>query len=122
MSEEAIEVYNRENRFDYIFSRDVAEGLAVLAQAEKAQGVINLGSGNARSIQDFIKILAASTGKKLKLQYKGRSGLFERSCADLARLKKATSWTPPTTLEEGVKRIVRFEQEKTAAKAGAYNG
>ena len=107
-----------ENRFDYIFSRDVAEGLAVLAEREGAQGVINLGSGNARSIQDAIKILAASTGRKLKLQYKAGSELFERSCADLAKLKKVTGWAPPTNLEEGIKRIVDFEQKK----AGAYIG
>ena len=47
---EPIAVYHAENRFDYIFSADVAEGLVRLSVSPRAAGIINLGSGNARPV------------------------------------------------------------------------
>ena len=51
---EPIAVYHAENRFDYIFSGDVAEGLMRMAVSPGAAGIINLGSGNARPVADVI--------------------------------------------------------------------
>jgi len=50
-------VYGRQNSFDFIFADDVAEGLIKLTESEKAQGVVDLGSGVAKGIDKVVNIL-----------------------------------------------------------------
>jgi len=109
-----IKVYNKENRFDFIFARDVAEGLLKLAESSEAEGPVNLGSGVAWSIQDVLNILVEHVAKtKLKMVDLGTREPFEASCADLARLKQMTGWAPPIELTEGTKMVGKFEQNKS---------
>jgi nucleoside-diphosphate-sugar epimerase len=58
LSGQELEVFNAPNRFDFIFARDVAEGLLRLAATSDAAGPVNLGTGVARSIQEILSILA----------------------------------------------------------------
>ena len=122
LSGQDIEVYNEENRFDYIFAADVAGGLLHLAASPRAQGVVNLGSGSPRSIRDVLDNLAKSMkGFRPKMRVlKGVREPFEASCADITKLKEFTGWMPPTSLEEGIKAIVDYEQNR--AKQGIRDG
>jgi nucleoside-diphosphate-sugar epimerase len=43
--------------------------------------------------------------------------VFEASVADTTRLKALTGWTPPTTIEEGVDRLIEYERARLAAAA-----
>jgi nucleoside-diphosphate-sugar epimerase len=105
-----LNVYNRENLFDYVFSRDVAEGLKRLACSTDASGPINLSSGKARSIEAVLAILTECLPEtRDHIIDHGVRDAFEASCADLTKLKSVTGWTPNTTLEEGIKVIVENE-------------
>ena len=82
IANETIELYNEENRFDYIYAGDVAEGLLQLTLSPSAQGVVNLGSGNARQVSE----LAAGVGAHFpewfeKIKREGGREAYERSCA-----------------------------------------
>ena len=46
---EPVEVYHPENRFDYVFSGDVADGLLRMALEPRASGAINLATGRSRT-------------------------------------------------------------------------
>lgn len=109
-----IEVYNEQNRFDYIFAKDVAEGLFRLAASPQRSVCVNLGFGRARSIRDVLNCLEASVpGFKSKVKaMKGINEPFEASCANLAKLKEYTGWTPPTSLEDGIRTVIEFEQKQ----------
>lgn len=108
-----IEVYNRQNRFDYIFSRDVAEGLLHIAVSPEARGCINLSSGYAKSIDDVLQILAKYLPETESLIIdQGVQDVFETSCGNLTLLKKMTGWNPSRSLEEGIKLIIEYEQPK----------
>jgi len=112
LSGEDINVYNRQNRFDYIFAFDVAQGLLTIAQSSKVEGVINLGSGVSRSIQEVLDILCGlfpGLEKRIK-DMRDIEQPFEASCADLAKLKELTGWAPPTSLEEGIRAVLEFEK------------
>ena len=109
LSGQDIEVYNKQNCFDFIFARDVAEGLLRLAENPNAEGAVNLGSGAARSIQEVLDCIGENVGQ-LRIRDHGIKEPFEASCADLTKLKQVTGWTPPTRLEEGIKMIIEFEQ------------
>lgn len=108
---EPIEVYGRNNRFDYIFADDVAEGLLKLAESGAAQGIINLGSGVARSIDDVVAILKTEVDG-LQIRDLPYHGPVEASCADMSFFKRVTGWMPRTSLEEGIRQIIAYEKER----------
>jgi nucleoside-diphosphate-sugar epimerase len=106
-----LEIYNAENRFDYIYAGDVAEGLMRLAACPEACGVVNLGSGASRGVKE---VMDAVTGFLPGARFKnlGVTEDFEQSAADMTRFKKLTGWMPPTTLEEGIRRVFEYESRR----------
>jgi carbamoyl-phosphate synthase large subunit len=109
---EPIDVYHPENRFDYIYSGDVAEGLLRLAASQAASGVINLGSGTARPVAAVIEAVERATGRRLETRMQEVDEPFEASCADIGHLMATIGWTPPTSLEAGVERLIGFERAR----------
>lgn len=108
---EPIEVWGRRNRFDYIFADDVAQGLIRLAESEVAQGVVNLGSGVARSINDVVAILRTELND-LEIRDRQSDGPVEASYAGMTLFGKATGWMPKTPLEKGIYEIVAYESQR----------
>lgn len=107
---ESVEVYHPENRFDYIFSGDVADGLIRMAMTPEAGGAINLGSGRARPVTDVIAAIERATGSRLETRRRDVDEPFEASCADVRRLQTMIDWLPPTSLETGVEHLVAHER------------
>lgn len=107
---DAVDLYHPENRFDYIFSGDVAEGLMRMATTPEAAGAINLGSGRARPVADVIAAIERATGARLDTRRRDVDEPFEASCADVRRLQTVLEWLPPTSLEIGVERLVAHER------------
>jgi carbamoyl-phosphate synthase large subunit len=113
-----IEVYNPQNRFDYIFAADVAEGLLRISVAPQIDGPVNLGSGRSRGINEVLDILSSRFSHLAEsMRSLGSPGPFEASCAGLDRLRSLTGWSPPTALEEGVDRIIEYEEKLHGASA-----
>lgn len=108
---EKLEVYQPENRFDYVFAGDVAEGLLRLGASSRAQGPINLATGQARRIEDVLGTLERLAAPNVVRRTDRRTDQrYEASRADVSRLREATGWTPPTRLEEGMKTVWAFEE------------
>ena len=108
---EPIEVYNPENRFDYVFAGDVAEGLLRLAASPEASGVVNLATGTSRTIADVAATVLRVTGAAPELvQHRAASAPYEASAAAIGRLAALTGWQPPTALEGGIAAVVDYER------------
>ena len=107
---ERIDVYHAENRFDYVYSGDVAEGLIRMAATGRAEGAINLASGNARAVSSVIEAIERATGTTLDANRQEIAEPFEASVADVRRLRSILGWAPPTKLEDGVRQLVAFER------------
>ncbi|MBF0538925.1 MAG: NAD-dependent epimerase/dehydratase family protein [Nitrospirae bacterium] len=105
---QGVEVYNKENGFDFIYAGDVADGLYRLACSGHARGVVNLGSGVSTTIAEVLGIL----GEQLGLRYtdKGVVERIERSGANLERLKQSTGWLPSISVTEGIQRVIEYER------------
>lgn len=108
---EPITVYNPQNRFDYVFATDVAEGLHRMAAVPSCSGTVNLASGRDRAVADVVKAVLAETGRPDSHVTRGEdSAPFEASAADMARCRQLLGWAPETSLEEGIRQIVRHER------------
>jgi nucleoside-diphosphate-sugar epimerase len=116
LESEPIEVYGRHNRFDYIYADDVAEGLIRLAGSPAANGIVNLGTGNAVCVNDVVKTIT-KTVKGVRVRDLSPHGPTEGSCADMQRFKKLTTWTPKTSVEDGIRNIIAYETQKHVAES-----
>lgn len=96
------DIFNKENRFDFIHSRDVAEGLLRLSTCKS--GIYNLGTGISRSIQEVIKLIGIDYNELPP------DTEYESSCADITKLKEATGWCPSISLEDGIKELISYEE------------
>ena len=101
-----ITLYRKEGKFDFIFADDVAEGLIRLAESEFS-GIVNLGSGCSRKIEEIIKILSRYF-PNMKVKEIESNIPFEASEADIDKLKKITNWQPEIKLEEGIPILIDF--------------
>lgn len=110
LGDEPVEIYHPENRFDYVYSRDVAEGLLRMALEPRAVGAINLATGVGRPVTDVIDSIEAATGRRLRARTVAVDEPFEASRADVSRLQDILGWMPTTALEAGVARLVAHEE------------
>jgi carbamoyl-phosphate synthase large subunit len=110
LKKETLLVYCPEGLFDYVFADDVAEGLKRLSQVEHS-GVVNLGFGEARSVQEVVDILKRHF-PKLQTENVASSIPYEASQADLKRLQEWIHWRPSHSLEAGIAKLIEFEKQQ----------
>lgn len=108
---ETLEVYSPENRFDYIFADDVAEGLLQLSETD-VSGVVNLGSGYARTVSEVLEILSSHFPNLKKYIETIADPVYEASQADMKRFVEITEWCPPHTLEDAIPKLIEYEREQ----------
>lgn len=111
INKEPIKLFLTENSFDYIFADDVAEGLIMLSESDIKKEVVNLGTGRPRKIQEIISVLK-NHFPDMKIEEEKKEGLFEESSADMKKFKAITGWLPATSLEEGIKELIKYESAK----------
>jgi nucleoside-diphosphate-sugar epimerase len=106
-----IEVYNPENRFDYIFAGDVAEALRRLAAAPTASGIVNIATGHSPEISEVAAAVVRATGAAPALvRHSGSNAPYEASGGAIDRLIGFTDWRPPTNIDAGIAQLVAHER------------
>lgn len=94
---------------DFVHVRDVVNATLQTLEHEKAVGnVINVGSGEATSINELCEIFLEATNKtNLKPIYQPpRQGDIKRSQADIAKARELLGYKPTITLEKGVRNLL----------------
>jgi nucleoside-diphosphate-sugar epimerase len=97
---------------DYIHVSDVAEGVKKLLNVDES-GVVNLGSGKAIQLKEFVKLFWKELGaapNQLKFGAHDQPAHEQsqpKSFADISKLKKLTNWSPTTSIEEGIRLTVQ---------------
>ncbi|QLH76830.1 NAD(P)-dependent oxidoreductase [Halosimplex rubrum] len=110
---EPITVYNKQNMFDFIHARDVAQGLSRLVSTDAASGPVNLGRGTQCQVSEVISILEneiPGTGENITSD--GVKDLYETSCADISRLIDLVNWRPALGIESGIRDVVKYERSR----------
>jgi carbamoyl-phosphate synthase large subunit len=108
---ESIAVYRPEGFFDYIYAQDSAEGLIRLASNNIVTGIINLGTGRARRVQDVIDVLKMHFSDLRTIENTVNIP-FEASQADMTLYRAAIGWMPEFDLERSIPLIIKHEESK----------
>ena len=99
-----------EQRWDYLYGDDAASAIAGVALTAGAEGIFNLGSGQAPPLKETVEMLRdlAAPGAELGFgEVPFRKDQVMHLQADIARLTKATGWVPRWSLREGLAETVR---------------
>ncbi|WP_020395559.1 NAD-dependent epimerase/dehydratase family protein [Thiolinea disciformis] len=111
LQKKALTVYRPEGIFDYIYAGDSAEGLIRLAENNEVDGIINLGTGKSRQVQDVLNILKQHF-PDIKINEVESEIPFEASQADMSHYLNQIGWLPSYTLETAIPKIIEFERKR----------
>jgi UDP-glucose 4-epimerase len=101
---------------DFVCVDDVVDALLAAATATAVnRAVINIGRGQAISINDLAACVARVTGQQVNVLHTlSQSGGVSRLVADVGLAKQLLGWEPRTDLDQGLRRILeqdpRFHQ------------
>lgn len=97
---------------DFVFVGDVADALAAAATDGGPSSVLNIGSGQGRSLRDVIAAIERTMGIRLRLEWKaGRPLDVPVSVADIARARDSLGWTPRTSFEDGLRQTIEWARQ-----------
>jgi UDP-glucose 4-epimerase len=92
---------------DFVYVRDVADGLIHLARHPELTGVFNVGYGAALTINELADEIIRLTGSSSKIRHEPpRPGDVKHSVAAVDRLR-ATGWRPQFTIASGLAEMVQ---------------
>ncbi|MED4601253.1 NAD-dependent epimerase/dehydratase family protein [Paenibacillus validus] len=114
LQDETITVFRKEGLFDYIYAEDGAEGLIRLAESD-AVGIVNLGSGRARRVQEVLDVLALHF-PHMKVTEGDSDIPYEASQADMSLFKKWTGWAPERHLEDTIPEMIAYERDCSSSE------
>lgn len=94
---------------DYIFIDDVVKAFIHLGRGPLPARVYNVGSGEGRSVNEIIQIIAQTTRLTPKIDYRPPRGSdVSRSVLSIARITRDIGWKPAVDLFSGI-RSTAFE-------------
>ena len=97
--------------WDFIYMDDVANALFLIAQKGKNDAIYPIGSGEARPLKEYIKILCDKLGEPSEMGL-GEIPYSENQvmhlAADISELKEDTGWMPMVSFEDGIERVIEF--------------
>lgn len=100
-----------EQKWDYLFSADAARALYLLGKKGKNNKVYCIGSGQARPLADYIRLLRDAVNPEAELGF-GRVPYGDKQvmylCADITELKEDTGFEPEISFEEGIGRTIAW--------------
>jgi UDP-glucose 4-epimerase len=98
---------------DFLYVEDLVECLLTVASTDAAYGeVFNVGTGVPISFHDLARRISevVGSGKVSFTDFTRERKEVEPGdyYADISKIKRATGWTPKTSLEEGIRRTADF--------------
>lgn len=95
---------------DFTYVGDVVEATMLAANSPLCAEVINIGSGNAISVNDVVRLLNKHLNKKIKPKHGPARIEPKATLANNTKAKKLLGWQPKVRFEEGLARLVRSDK------------
>lgn len=98
----------------FCYVDDLVEGmLRLMASPTPLTGPVNLGQAEERTIRDLAKLVLRVTGSSSPLIEGPRPPDDpQRRCPDISLARRALDWAPTISLEEGLRRTVRYYERR----------
>jgi UDP-glucose 4-epimerase len=114
-----------EQKWDFLYADDAAEAIVRAAESPLAQGVYNLGSGEAYPLRSVIEQIRDYIDPRLELgfgevPYRADQVMWLQ--ADISRLTADSGWHPRTSIQDGLRRVVDWHASQLHASEGARVG
>lgn len=100
-----------EQLWDFLYVEDAIRALTKLAANQDVAGIFNLGSGAPRPLKDIITIIRDLINPKLAIGFGELPYAPDQVMhleADISKLRLTTGWKPEISLEEGLRRTVKW--------------
>ena len=95
---------------DYVYVEDIVK--ANLLAMDGKQGIYNIGTGIETSVNELVKMFSNVLNKDIKPVYElPRKGEVQRIALDGTKAKNELGFTPQFSLEEGLKKTIRWYEE-----------
>jgi GDP-L-fucose synthase len=103
---------------EFIYLGDAAEAVARLLESGYSEP-LNVGTGVGTSIKELAEIIARLTGYQGEIVWDtSKPDGVLRKVLDISRMKNVLGWAPPTSLEDGLAKTIRwYVENKTEADA-----
>lgn len=100
-----------EQMWDYLYSKDAANALYLIATNGKHGSIYCIGSGKVKPLAEYIKIIKDSINSQLNIQmgavpYADRQVMY--LCADIENLTKDTGFAPKYSFEDGIIETIEW--------------
>lgn len=109
------ELTSCEQIWDYLYVEDAVHALWLIAERVKESGVYCLGSGEAKSIKEYVSIIRDSINPDIPLGI-GKKAYKENQImhleADISKLTAETGFAPHYSFEEGVAKTIEWYRER----------
>ena len=108
---------------DWGYAPDYVEGMWLMMQQDEPDDYV-LATGESHSIRDFLEIAFDEIGISDWKQYVGQDPRFFRPAevdvlrGDATKAKNDLNWTPKTSFDELVRKMVRNDIEEIQRKLG----
>lgn len=98
---------------DYIYIDDAISGLLASISSNQVSGqILNIGSGEGKSILDVVHALESAVGVEFRKEFlPQRSTDVKANILDISKAKAFLSWQPETDFQEGIRRTVHKVQQ-----------
>jgi nucleoside-diphosphate-sugar epimerase len=111
-SVQQVEIMDLTPRRDFIFIDDLVDAIVLTMEYKKPYSVFNVGSGYSVSVRELIDITMKMSGKQkpVACSHQQRENEIPDTVADITLIKKTLQWTPKTSLEHGLSKIINSWQ------------
>jgi len=113
MNNKTIEVHDGNNKVDFTYIDDTAEGIIKATLSDNANMSFNITAGKATSLREAAEKIVAITGSKSEIVDTGAHKLYpKRGTLDITRAVELLGYEPKTSFEKGLEKYYEWLQNK----------
>jgi nucleoside-diphosphate-sugar epimerase len=114
MNNRDINVHDANNRVDFTYVEDTADGIIRCALERKAANkIFNITAGSATSLGEAAKKIIQLTGSKSQIKDTGQNNLYpDRGTLDISQAKNLLNYQPQHNFDQGIKKYYEWLQNK----------
>jgi len=113
LANEDVELFGEGNCFDYVYSKDVADALCVMASNNLKHQVYNLGTGSPTTIGEVFNTILEEVPSYAGTVARTNDVIMnEGSFADMHSFQQETLWKPMYNLSDAIREIVKYNKCK----------